>query len=134
MIGMPRMRLTRTIAVAASARMPDTRISAHTMPSTVESTSEPSVTRMVLRTPNSRMGMNSIESARKRFMQRPPPVRALRARPPSPCGGGTRKLLQPPLREYLFERAVGLELGERGVDAFEQVAVVLAHADADRAE
>src|ERR1043166_2890819 len=76
MIGMPRMTVTMTTAITASARTPDTRMSAHSMPSTVESKSEPSVTRTVFCTPSSRMGMNSTASVRKRFMRLSLPRRA----------------------------------------------------------
>src|SRR5262249_46991963 len=119
MIGMPRMTLTITTATITSGRTPDTRISAHTMPSAIETTSEPSVTRIVLRTPSSKMGMNSIDSVRKRCIFTSPGKRG---------EGVERPSLQSPLREYLFEGTVGLELGERGVDLLEQLAVALAHA------
>src|ERR1700736_4756008 len=167
MIGMPRMTLTTTTAIAASARMPETRMSAHSKPSTVESASEPSVTMMVLRTPVSRMGMNSMASVRKRCIVTsprlreeslpsgsdprvgarsaagegdfPPVVPVERAPHPDPLPawrgeGAERPSLQSPLGQYLFEGPVSLELGERGIDLLEQVAVALAHADADRAE
>src|SRR5829696_5241581 len=43
-------------------------------------------------------------------------------------------VLQAPFRQDLLERAVGLDLGERGVDFLEELLVRLAHADADRAD
>ena len=59
MIGMPRSRLMMAALTLASSGMPDTRMTAHTRPSTVDSSKEPSVTRMVSQAPWSRMGMNS---------------------------------------------------------------------------
>src|SRR5713226_3727472 len=160
MIGMPRITLTMTIAVPESARTPETRISAQTRPSTVESTSEPTVTIMVSFTPNSRMGMNSTASTRKRctftsprlrgevdarsasgegdsrrteFVENPPhPTLSPHAGRGSPRPAGSS--LQSPLRQDRLQPAVGLELGEAGIDLLEQLAVALAHADADRAE
>jgi hypothetical protein len=65
MIGMPRITLTRPAARVDTAPMPETRIRAQTMPSTVESSSEPIVTMMVSATPCNRIGRNSAASRRK---------------------------------------------------------------------
>ena len=54
--------------IAARTRMPDTRIKAQIRPSTVETASEPMVTRIVSFTPNSRIGRNSADCVRNRLI------------------------------------------------------------------
>src|ERR1700738_4821792 len=120
MIGIPRSTLMMIRAAPESSRTPDTRISAQISPSAVETTSEPIVTRTGSFTPSSRMGRYSFSCSRKRSMRGVPP--------PGP------RRSQAPLRHDLVDGAVGLQLGERGVDLLEQLAVGLAHPDADRAD
>ena len=55
--------------IAASARMPETRISAQIRPSTVETAREPTVTMIVSFTPVSRMGRNTADCVRKRLIR-----------------------------------------------------------------
>src|SRR3954469_17961261 len=168
MIGMPRITFTTAFAVPARSGTPETRISAQTRPSAVDSASEPTVTMTVSRRPCIRIGRNSADCLRKASMK------GLRARdPPHPearaegeprrthdadaascrrrvlrgsalrashlsmrrAGSGPRaSVLQAPFRQDLLERAVGLDLGERGVDFLQQFLVRFAHADADRAD
>src|ERR1017187_914694 len=42
----------------------------------------------------------------------------------------SRRLLQPPIRKYLVDRAVGLHLAQRSVDLVEHRLVALAHGNA----
>jgi hypothetical protein len=65
MIGMPRITFTTAFAVPASRGTPETRISAHTRPSAVDSASEPTVTMTVSRRPCIRIGRNSADCLRK---------------------------------------------------------------------
>src|SRR5476649_2076143 len=111
MIGMPRITLTIVRDVAASNRMPETRISAQISPSTVDTASEPIVTRIVSRTPVSRMGMNSIDCARNRSIGAVMPRQARR------CGllGAEGRWSQAPLCQDLVYRPVGFQLGKRRV-------------------
>ena len=102
--------------------MPETRISAQTSPSTVDSSSEPMVTTIVSQTPCSRIGKNSTASL--------PETSASAQISASHRALGIRRLgLQAPFLEDLVDGAVGLELGERGVDLAEQLGVALADAD-----
>ena len=57
MIGMPRITFTMHFASQTTGPMPDTRMSAHTSPNIVESSSEPRVTITVSLSPSNRMGM-----------------------------------------------------------------------------
>src|SRR5580704_16124147 len=63
MLGMPRMTLTMLLASHRSARAPETRIRAQMSPSSVDSASDPAVTRSVSHSPCSRIGRNSRVSA-----------------------------------------------------------------------
>src|SRR5882672_6260945 len=65
MIGMPRITLIRPALRPDRTRMPDTRIRAHSNPSTVDSSREPMVTTTVSQTPCNRIGRNSAVSRRK---------------------------------------------------------------------
>ena len=85
MIGMPRITLIRPALSFDKAGTVDTRINAQIRPSTVDSISEPIVTRIVSATPCSRIGRNSAASVRKRCMEvawrrnKPAPLIATRA-------------------------------------------------------
>ena len=74
---MPRMPLTMRADSRCRKRMRQTRIKAQTMPSTVESTSEPTVTTMVSQTPCNRIGRNSRASARNFVIATADPSRSL---------------------------------------------------------
>src|SRR3954447_13618892 len=124
MIGMPRITLIRLALSSDRTRMPETRIIAQTRPSTVESTSEPMVTTIVSTTPLIRIGKNSAASCQKPFIDQPSSIGRWRS---TLC-------LQAPFIEDLVDGAVGLELGQRGVDLAEQRGLALADADADRAD
>src|SRR5450631_2087325 len=65
MIGMPRITLIKPALRPDRTRMPDTRIIAHSSPSTVDSSNEPMVTTTVSQTPCNRIGRNSAVSRRK---------------------------------------------------------------------
>src|SRR5581483_10832848 len=121
MIGMPRMPFTISADKRCRKLTRQTRISAQTMPSTVDSSSEPTVTMMVSQRPCSRIGRNSRISARNFVMTAADPLLRFNAS------------IETPFREDLLQRAVLGQLVERGVDLSEQLAVALAHADADRA-
>src|SRR6266702_8281516 len=123
MIGMPRITLIRPALKPDRTRMPDTRINAHSSPSTVDSNSEPMVTTTVSQTPCNRIGRNSAVSRRKFCIGSDHGL---------PASGGLG--LETPFVENLVEGAVGLELGERGVDLGEQLPVGLADPDRDRAD
>src|SRR4051794_27742697 len=125
MIGMPRITFTTAFAVPESRGTPETRINAQTSPSAVDSASEPTVTMTVSRRPCIRIGRNSADCLRKLFMS----VRWRGSRA-TPVRG--RSVLQAPFRQDLLERAVGFDLGERGVDFLQELLVGLAHADPDR--
>src|ERR1043165_2018451 len=114
MIGMPRMIVMATRLVRDRKPIGDTRISAHTSPSAVASTSEPSVTRIVSPTPCSRIGRNSPASRQNPALM-------------------TERLLEAPLLPHGVALARPFGLGRRGVDLL-QHRVVLARADADRAD
>src|SRR3954466_14407216 len=123
MIGMPRITLIRLALSSDRMRMPETRIIAQTRPSTVESSSEPMVTTIVSTTPLIRIGKNSAASCQKPFIDQL-----------SSIGRGRSTLcLQTPFIEDLVDGAVGLQLGERGVDLAEQRGVARAHPAADPA-
>src|SRR3954454_23560383 len=124
MIGMPRITLIRLALSSDRTRMPETRIIAQTRPSTVESSSEPMVTTIVRTTPLIRIGKNSAASCQKPFIDQPSSIGLSRS----------TLRLQAPFIEDLLDGAVGLQLGERGVDLAEQRGLALAHADADRAD
>src|SRR5882757_4556877 len=126
MIGMPRMTLIRPPLNSESARTPDTRISAHSSPRIVESSSEPMVTTMVSQTPCSRIGTNSAASCRNFSIGQI-------TRRTFPLLSG-RLWLQAPFVENLVDGAVGLEPGERGVDLAQQFGIALADSDCDRAD
>src|SRR5438093_11483939 len=116
MIGMPRMTVISAIAGQERTGDGDRRSSAHTKPSSVDSTSAQSVSSMVTTQPCSRIGRKSRASAR------------------NACKGkGKSRLLQAPLHQNLVDRTVRLQLGERGVDLLQQVLIGLAHADTDAA-
>jgi len=68
MIGMPRITLIRLALSIDSTLMPETRIIAQIRPSTVESSSEPMVTKIVSTTPLIRIGKNSTASCQKPFI------------------------------------------------------------------
>src|SRR5882724_11817575 len=65
MIGMPRITLIRPALKPCRTRRPETRINAQSSPRAVDSSSEPTVTTIVSRTPCSRIGMKSVASRRK---------------------------------------------------------------------
>src|SRR6266540_6905006 len=114
MIGMPRMTVISAIAGHDRTGDGDSRSSAHTKPSRVDSTSAQSVSSIVTTQPCSRIGRKSRASAR------------------NACKGKEKSgLLQAPLHQDLVDRTVGLQLGERGVDLLEEVLIGLAHADTD---
>src|SRR6266496_4164434 len=126
MIGMPRITLIKPALRPVMTRMPDTRIRAHNSPSTVDSSKEPMVTTTVSQTPCNRIGRNSAVSRRKFCIGSD---HAWRLASGSLVSGGF--CLETPFVENLVERAVGLELGERGVDLSEQLLVGLADPDRD---
>src|SRR5437764_9559960 len=117
MTGMPRITLIKPALRPDRTRMPDTRIIAHSKPSTVDSSSEPMVTTTVSQTPCSRIGRNSIVSRRKfcigsdHALPAKPFREALIGRPQSGSFG-----LQTPSVENLVHGAVCFQLGKRGVD------------------
>src|SRR3954469_15871830 len=124
MIGMPRITLIRLALSSDRTRMPETRIIAQTRPSTVESSSEPIVTTIVSTTPLIRIGKNSAASCQKPFIDQLSSIGRWRS---TLC-------LQTPFIKDLVDGAIGLQLGERGIDLAEQRGFALAHADADRAD
>ena len=65
---MPRSKLIIVELIQTSTGNPDTRISAHTIPSTVENSNEPTVTRIVNLAPSSRKGRYSMASAKNCVM------------------------------------------------------------------
>ncbi|MNV85056.1 hypothetical protein D3C71_1789770 [compost metagenome] len=73
-MGMPRSRLITPPLKLDRYLLPETRISAHTSPSTVDSASEPSVTRIVSFAPSSSIGMNSAASLKNSIMTQPTPT------------------------------------------------------------
>src|SRR5574341_97135 len=116
MIGIPRIPLTMIFASRASAGTCETRMSAHTMPSSVLSTSAVTVISTVTTAPWSRSGRYSAASRQK--------VLIVRARP---------RLLQLPLLEDAVDRAVALQLRDGLVHAVQERLVALLHPDADAA-
>src|SRR5438445_11187674 len=123
MVGMPRITLIKPALRQVMTRMPDTRIRAHSSPSTVDSSKEPMVTTTVSQTPCNRIGTNSAVSRRKFCIGLDHVL---------PASGGFG--LETPFVEDLVEGPVGLELGERGVDLAEQFLVGLADPDRNRAD
>src|SRR3954466_10163260 len=102
MIGMPRITLIRPALRPDSTRIPDTRIMAHSSPSTVDSNSEPMVTTTVSQTPCNRIGRKSAGSRRKFCIGLNHAERL----------AGSRGLgLETPSVEDLVEGAIGFELG-----------------------
>src|SRR5581483_2545965 len=120
-IGMPRMRLIRPALIALATRKPETRIKAQTMPRMVESISEPSVTTIVrphaLKKDREELG-GVVEEFLHLFGARALPALAAKA----------------PFVENFRDRAVRLQLGERGVDLAQQLLIALAYADRDGAD
>src|SRR5260370_6333695 len=124
MIGVPRITLLGPPLSSVSARTPESSIKAHSNPRTVDNSSDPMVTTIVSQTPCNRIGRNSAASF-KNFCIGSGHGRTL-------LSGGL--WLQAPFIEDLVEGAVRLQLGERGVDLAEQLAIALADSDRDRAD
>ena len=120
MIGMPRITFTMHLATHTNGPMPDTRISAHTSPNTVESSSEPSVTITVSRSPSKRMGMKLAASVQNIGAHARGFINVMR-------------LLLAPLRQNFVHGAVLLKLFQRRVDSRQERRVALADADSHRA-
>src|ERR1700751_1538071 len=125
MIGMPRIRLMIAALAHDKGAMPETRINAQIRPSSVERSSEPSVTMIVNATPCIRIGTNSAAS---------PTNLSIHAALSDQTLLLSTLCLQAPFGEDFVDRAVGFQLGKRGVDLGEQLRVPLAHADADRTD
>src|SRR6266542_5774989 len=114
MIGMPRMTVISAIAGQETTGDGDSRSSAHTKPSRVDSTSAQSVISIVTTQPCNRIGRKSRASAR------------------NACKGKVKsRLLQAPLHQNLVDRTVRLQLRKRRIDLLHQLLVGFAHADTD---
>src|SRR5690606_33859912 len=119
----------------ASGLMPDTRISAHTRPSKVDSSSDPKVTSMVRVAPCSNIGRNSRASLKNSII-----IQSILSGYTETAGGPGRRqaplrrsIRQVPFLEDGVNGAVGLELAQRLVDARQQLGVFLAGGDAQAA-
>src|SRR5882762_9314151 len=114
MIGMPRMTVISAIAGQDRAGDGESRSSAQTKPSSVDSTSAQSVISIVTTQPCSRIGRKSRASARN----------ACKVTAKS-------RLLKAPLHQNLVDRTARLQLRQRRIDLLQQFLVGLAHADTD---